>query len=209
MDLKALLAVSFIFSKHVRFALTIQIVCIALLCVLFGWRGRAWWPGTPCPEAMQASLLSGTGRDPKQHWLLGRANRSFSAPCRYKLPLRGSFFLEKKLRTLLFREKLAKLFVFRREKRVAGGGDPYEEEEVFPQGPTPRRSEKTGASRRGSRRMCRSHSNDAPPGAASQVGSGSTVPSHFTDAVHSLSGLYGEQQLMNAHRFSLSQWTGE
>ena len=85
---------------------------------------------------------------------------------RINLPLSEMIFLKKKMRTLLFREKLAKLFVFRRENRVARGSDPYEEEKVFPQGPTPRRSEKTGASRRGSRRMCRSHSNDAPPRAA-------------------------------------------
>ena len=33
--------------------------------------------------------------------------------------------------------------------------------------------------------LCLQYANDAPPGAASQVGSRSTVPSHLTGAVHS------------------------
>lgn len=62
------------------------------------------WPGHSCPGAIQASPPSEAGREPRKHWLLERrANRLFSAPCRYRLPLRGSFFLEKQLRTLLFR----------------------------------------------------------------------------------------------------------
>ncbi len=156
--------------------------------------------------------------------------RHFSAGLQDKLTIiRGRFPGKKDANSSLSRI-VRKMIRISEEKSGRRGRRPLRRRGSLSAGPDVSAVRKKGASRRGSRCMYRSHSNDAPPGGSSQVGSRSTVPSRLNDAsplnapqvgsgstvpsrangaVHSLRRLHVEQQLMNALRFSLSQWTGE